>query len=84
MEEPLEVRLNGESFVVTMRTPGDDIDLVHGLLHSEGVITGPSDVVLARYCAGTGPDGLNTYNVLDVTPRSRCPAPRRPRSGATC
>ena len=25
--------------MVTMRTPGDDIDLVHGLLHSEGVIT---------------------------------------------
>ena len=36
VEEPLEIRLNGESFVVTMRTPGDDIDLVHGLLHSEG------------------------------------------------
>jgi FdhD protein len=67
VEEPLELRLNGESFVVTMRTPGDDIDLVHGLLHSEGIVTGPSDVVLARYCDGAGPDGLNTYNVLDVT-----------------
>ena len=67
MEEPLELRLNGESFVVTMRTPGDDVDLVHGLLHSEGIVTGPSDVALARYCDGAGPDGLNTYNVLDVT-----------------
>ncbi len=67
VEEPLELRLNGESFVVTMRTPGDDIDLVHGLLHSEGIITDGSDVVLARYCDGAGPDGLNTYNVLDVT-----------------
>jgi FdhD protein len=67
VEEPLEVRVNGERLMVTMRTPGDDIDLVHGLLHSEGVINGVENVTLARYCAGSGPDGVNTYNVLDVT-----------------
>lgn len=66
VEEPLEVRLGGEPFLVTMRTPGDDIDLVHGLLHSEAVIFGREDLVTARYCDGVGPDGLNTYNVLDV------------------
>ena len=67
VEEPLEVRVNGERLMVTMRTPGDDIDLVHGLLHSEGVINKVDDVTLARYCAGSGPDGVNTYNVLDVS-----------------
>ena len=67
VEEPLEIRLNGESYLVTMRTPGHDIDLAHGLLYSESVIAERSDVVLARYCAGAGPDGVNTYNVLDVT-----------------
>jgi FdhD protein len=67
VEEPLEIRLNGESYLVTMRTPGNDIDLAHGLLYSEGIIAERSDVVLARYCAGSGPDGVNTYNVLDVT-----------------
>jgi FdhD protein len=67
VEEPLEVRVNGERLMVTMRTPGDDIDLVHGLLHSEGVIADAEDVMLARYCAGSGPDGANTYNVLDVS-----------------
>jgi FdhD protein len=67
VEEPLEIRISGESFVVTMRTPGDDIDLVHGLLHSEGVIREAADIRLARYCAGSGPDGMNTYNVLDVS-----------------
>ena len=66
VEEPLEIRLDGESFLVTMRTPGDDIDLVHGLLHSEGVIARTEDIAGARYCDGAGPDGLNTYNVLDV------------------
>ena len=66
VEEPLEIRLDGESFVVTMRTPGDDIDLVHGLLHSEGIVARAADILGARYCEGAGPDGQNTYNVLDV------------------
>lgn len=67
VEEPLEIRIAGRPFQVTMRTPGDDIDLVHGLLHSEQVIVDAAQVLLARYCAGTGPDGANTYNVVDVT-----------------
>ena len=75
VEEPLEIRLNGESYLVTMRTPGNDIDLVHGLLYSERIITERSDIVLARYCAGSGPDGVNTYNVLDVTLAPQISAP---------
>ncbi|TQS40958.1 formate dehydrogenase accessory sulfurtransferase FdhD [Cryptosporangium phraense] len=65
-EEPLEIRVGGQPYAVTMRTPGDDVDLVHGFLLSEGVITSASQVAGARYCTGTGPDGQNTYNVLDV------------------
>ncbi len=75
VEEPLEIRINGEAFVVTMRTPGDDIDLAHGLLHSEGLIREAADIRLARYCAGSGPDGVNTYNVLDLTLADGVPAP---------
>jgi FdhD protein len=75
VEEPLEIRINGEPLQVTMRTPGDDIDLVHGLLYSEGVIRGASDVTLARYCAGAGPDGVNSYNVLDVSLAEGVPPP---------
>ena len=67
VEEPLEIRLNGESFLVTMRTPGNDVDLARGLLYSERIISDRSDIVLARYCAGASPEGVNSYNVLDVT-----------------
>ena len=67
VEEPLEIRLNGESYLVTMRTPGNDIDLARGLLYSERIVNDRSDIVLARYCAGSGPEGVNDYNVLDVT-----------------
>lgn len=66
-EEPLEIRIDGESFTVTMRTPGDDIDLVLGFLVSEGVIRHREHVRTAAYCAGATVEGANTYNVLDVT-----------------
>lgn len=75
VEEPLEVRVGGEPLMVTMRTPGDDIDLVHGLLHSEGVIADRADITLARYCAGAGPDGVNSHNVLDVRLAAGVPPP---------
>ncbi len=85
VEEPLEIRLDGESFQVTMRTPGDDIDLVHGLLHSEGVIASADDLLGARYCDGVGPDGANTYNVLDVALAATAhpPAPEQRRRVTT-
>ena len=65
-EEPLEVRLAGDSLNVTMRTAGNDIELVHGFLHAEGIINSAADVKLMRYCDGVDDEGRNTYNVLDV------------------
>ncbi len=72
VEEPLELRVNGSPLTITMRTPGHDIELVHGFLLSEGLIGGVEDVALARYCEGavvSGETGFdeNTYNVIDVT-----------------
>ena len=65
-EEPLEIRLAGESMSITMRTAGHDIELTHGLLHAEGIIASAQDVVAMRYCDGVDEQGRNTYNVLDV------------------
>ncbi|MFC7492247.1 MULTISPECIES: formate dehydrogenase accessory sulfurtransferase FdhD [unclassified Knoellia] len=61
-EEPLEIRVNGETFTVTMRTPGADVDLAHGLLRAEGVIARRDDVMSARFCSD-----LDTLNVLNLT-----------------
>ncbi|MBF4635081.1 formate dehydrogenase accessory sulfurtransferase FdhD [Agreia pratensis] len=66
-EEPLEIRVGGQSLAITMRTPGNDIDLAAGFLVSEGVISSGEHFAAARYCAGATDEGLNTYNVLDVT-----------------
>jgi FdhD protein len=66
VEEPLEVRVNGTSLSVTMRSPGDDFDLVAGFLVSEGVIWSADQLVAMRYCAGTDDNGAQTYNVVDA------------------
>ncbi len=85
VEEPLEIRLGEASYATTMRTPGHDIELVHGFLASEGIIAGPADVVDARYCTGTVTDEetgrpRNTYNVLQVRLTDSVPPPRTGRA----
>ena len=37
-EEPLEIRVNGNPLSVTMRTPGNDLELAAGFLLTEGII----------------------------------------------
>ncbi len=65
VEEPLEIRLQGSPFVVTMRTPGADRELATGFLLSEGIIAGADDLGTIRHC--TGVDAGAEGNVLDVT-----------------
>jgi FdhD protein len=57
VEEPLEIRIGGKPLTVTMRTPGDDIDLAAGFLFCEG-LAGPENLRQIRMC---------DENVADVT-----------------
>ncbi|MDQ2812309.1 MAG: formate dehydrogenase accessory sulfurtransferase FdhD [Actinomycetota bacterium] len=50
VEEPLEIRVDGEPLTVTMRTPGNDIDLAAGFLFTEGLLTGLDEVREIRMC----------------------------------
>jgi FdhD protein len=77
-EEPLEIRVGRagterKPLAVTMRTPGDDLDLALGFLLTEGVIRTAEDVVTAQLCAGA--ETPNTYNVVDVALAPDVPAP---------
>lgn len=38
IEEALQININNKPFTVSMRTPGEDVSLVRGLLHSEDLI----------------------------------------------
>lgn len=44
VEEPLEIRLDGTSLAVVMRTPGDDADLALGFAITEGIVTNPGAI----------------------------------------
>ena len=44
VESPLEIVINEEPFSVIMRMPGDDINLVLGLLFNEGIISSYDDI----------------------------------------
>jgi FdhD protein len=82
-EEPLGIRIGGEAVNLTMRTPGDDLDLTAGFLFTEGIVTGPADIAEIRICDGTscghaGHEGTgNVAEVRLVVSRSHHPAPRR-------
>ena len=38
IERPLQIKINGRPFSVTMRSPGNDQHLVKGLLYTEGIV----------------------------------------------
>lgn len=63
VEEPLEIRVAGETFAVTMRTPGHDPELVMGFLLSEGVVRSAREVGGIAHCGKPG----EAANVIEVT-----------------
>jgi FdhD protein len=67
VEEPLEVRVDGQPVVVTMRTPGHDVDLALGFLLAEGLLRAAGDVSTARHCTDLDEHGQPTFNVLELT-----------------
>ena len=54
-EEPLEIRIGEVSLSVTMRTPGDDFDLVAGFLITEGIIRESGEIASMRACPPAAP-----------------------------
>ena len=70
VEEPLEIRVDGRPIAVTMRTPGDDLDLAIGFLVTEG-----ADVASATACAD---------NVVDVTVRAMPDLQRNFYTSSSC
>jgi FdhD protein len=68
VEEPLEIRVGGVAVSVTMRTPGDDVELACGFLFTERIIRSREDIADAAHARG--PDGRLSDNVVDVTLRA--------------
>src|SRR5262245_22309746 len=62
VEEPLEIRVGGESLAVIMRTPGNDVELAAGFCLTEGVIPSADRLGTIRQCG----DGDGPMNVIEV------------------
>lgn len=77
VEEPLEIRVAGDTIAVTMRTPGHERDLALGFLFSEGLLERADDVSSANFCGRLGDPAL--HNTIDVRPRPGGALERAPR-----
>jgi FdhD protein len=76
VEEPLEIRVDGEALAVTMRTPGNDDELALGFLIGEGLIDEPR---------AAGPPQDLAGNIVEVEgPLLREPARRRFYATSSC
>jgi FdhD protein len=64
LEEPLEIRLGGRRFTLTMRTPGHDQELVAGFLLAEGFINSPGELGEVRRLRDA--KGQPEPNAIDV------------------
>lgn len=87
VEEPLTIRVGGKTLSVTMRTPGEDEELILGFLYGEGVIQRPSDYLQLRGGELTlapgipAPEPLRrfpTHAACGVCGRTSLPAPTEP------
>lgn len=73
IEEPLEIRLDGQLVGTTMRTPGHDFELAVGLCFTDGLLGG-APVLSCRYC-GTGSAVETEFNVVSVDTGGAAPVP---------
>jgi FdhD protein len=84
-EEPLEMRSGRFSLGITLRTPGDDEELVAGFLFTEGIISRREDLVALRMPSNTDA----ARNLVRVTLNSNLrlaanSAARRFSAGSAC
>lgn len=84
VEEPLEIRLDGQRVTTTMRTPGHDYELAVGFCLTDGLLAG-APVQQVRYCAtGTAVD--TRFNVVTVDTGGVAPTatPRLTTTTSSC
>jgi len=66
VEEPLEIRLGGQSISVTMRTPGNDFELAAGFLFTEGIIQNVAQIREIRWSHLDNANPRQTGNSVTV------------------
>lgn len=67
VEEPLEIRVDGQLVAVLMRTPGLEKELATGFCLGEGLLADPREIALVRHCGRAVPDDLAADDALDIS-----------------
>jgi FdhD protein len=85
-EEPLEIRLDGSTVAVTMRTPGHDFELALGFLFTEGILQRLDQIAsVSRGLDGSDHHPENLVEVRRVGAHANPPPPARPLLiGSSC
>ena len=84
-EEPLEMRAGQYSLGITLRTPGDDEELVAGFLFSEGIISKREELVALRMPESTAREKNLVRVTLDPSVHLAADsAARRFSAGSAC
>ena len=77
-EEPLGIRVDGTALTMTMRTPGDDVELAAGFLVGEAIVHGRDDIAAMKVCDGTTCGHLD-HQAGEIGTSSTSPSPRASR-----
>src|SRR5436190_8379363 len=64
-EEPLEIRIEGHSIAVVMRTPGRDRELAAGFLLTENLVRSPDDIFDITQCGSSAADHIVNVTLRD-------------------
>jgi len=57
VEELLEIYVDGTLYAITMRSPGDDLNLAAGFCYSEGIVDSWSDFLAIEHCSPAANSG---------------------------
>jgi FdhD protein len=70
VEQLLEIYIDDSPYAVTMRLPGDDINLVAGFCFTEGIIASRDDFVSIKHCEAIANKGRMLVQLNHNRPNS--------------